>query len=96
MQHHDEQHESAGYGTYVLIWLSLLILTSLTVAVAGMQLGALSTSTALVIAGCKAALVFLYFMHLKYESMLLKGTLLIVLVTMVLFIGLTFFDVSFR
>lgn len=96
MDQRDEHHEPIGYGPFVLVWLSLLILTGLTVAVAGMDLGRLSMLTAIVIAGAKAALVFYFFMHLKYEESVFRLMLFITLITITLFIGITFLDVSFR
>jgi cytochrome c oxidase subunit 4 len=84
--------------TYVLVWIGLLILTGITVSVAGMNLGRLSISIALAIAAIKSGLVLNYFMHLKYEKGLLLFRLMIpgILALLVLFIGLTFFDVAFR
>jgi len=44
----------------------------------------------------KAGLVFFYFMHLKYEKPLLRIMVLVTLAVLILFIGLTFLDVSLR
>ncbi len=84
--------------TYVLVWVGLLILTGITVSLAGMNLGRFSISMALVIAVVKSGLVLNYFMHLKYEKGLWIFKLMIpsILAILVLFIGLTFFDVAFR
>lgn len=84
--------------TYVGVWVALVILTGVTVSVAGMNLGRLSILVALIIATLKAGLVLNYFMHLKYEERLLFFRLIIsgTLVLLILFIGLTFFDVAFR
>jgi cytochrome c oxidase subunit 4 len=83
---------------YVLVWVGLLILTGITVSMAGMDLGRLSVVVALIIAAVKSALVLNYFMHLKYEKGLLLFKLMIpgILALLVLFIGITFFDVAFR
>jgi cytochrome c oxidase subunit 4 len=84
--------------TYVLVWVGLLILTGVTVSLAGMDLGRLSVVVALIIAAVKSALVLNFFMHLKYEKDLLLFKLMIpgILAILVLFIGITFFDVAFR
>ena len=84
--------------TYVLVWVGLVILTGITVSVAGMNLGRFSISAALVIAAVKSGLVLNYFMHLKYEKGLWLFKLMIpgILALLVLFIGITFFDVAFR
>ncbi|HEY1463506.1 MAG TPA: cytochrome C oxidase subunit IV family protein [Terriglobales bacterium] len=53
---------------YYGIWLTLMVLTVVTAAVAFVDLGALNTVVALVIATFKAMLVVLFFMHVKYTS----------------------------
>jgi cytochrome c oxidase subunit IV len=55
---------------YVAIFLALMMLTAITVAVAFVDLGALNTVVALGVAVTKAALVILFFMHVKYSSRL--------------------------
>jgi cytochrome c oxidase subunit IV len=57
---------------YFSIFLALMILTAVTVAVAYYDLGALNTVVALSIAVTKAALVILYFMHVRYSPSLTK------------------------
>ena len=49
-----------------------MILTAVTVAVAYFDLGPLNTIAALSIAVTKAALVILYFMHVRYSPSLTK------------------------
>jgi cytochrome c oxidase subunit 4 len=51
--------------TAVATFVALLVLTTATVAAAYVDLGALSTVVALAIAGVKAAIVALWFMHLR-------------------------------
>ena len=51
----------------------------------------------LAIAGTKSVLVLLYFMHLRYEKRLLVKILMpIVVVTLAVFIGLTYTDILYR
>ena len=57
---------------YFAVFTSLMILTALTVAVAYYDLGPLNTILALSIAVTKAALVILYFMHVRYSPSLTK------------------------
>ena len=57
---------------YFVIFATLMILTAVTVAVAYYDLGALNTIVALSIAVTKAALVILYFMHVRYSPSLTK------------------------
>lgn len=101
MQHtHDsgtpEQHPAHAYGHYVLIWLGLVALTALTVALAGINLGRWVILTALTIAGIKGVLVLLHFMHLRTEDRIFKIFVLVSVVTLAIFIILTFFDYAFR
>ena len=85
------------YRTYVWVWVGLLILTGLTVSLAGMNLGRLSIAMVLAIAAIKSGLVLGYFMHLKYETgLLFKLMIPIVLAALTIFIGLTFTDIAFR
>ena len=74
------------------IWISLLILTGVTVAVADVDLGRANLWVALAIATLKASLVALFFMHLKYDhpfhAVILIGALLFVM----LFIGIAMLD----
>jgi cytochrome c oxidase subunit 4 len=61
---------------YVAIFLALMALTALTTWVAYIDLGALNVVIMLAIAGFKASLVVLWFMHARYESRLTKVTIL--------------------
>jgi cytochrome c oxidase subunit IV len=57
--------------TYALVFLALLVLTGLTTAIAFLDLGgSINTMVALAIAVCKALLVILYFMHVRYSDRL--------------------------
>jgi cytochrome c oxidase subunit IV len=82
--------------TYVRVWIGLILLTGMTVSVAGMALGSVSIFAALIIAGLKAGLVLSYFMHLKYEMLFLKLVLPGTVITLVVFIAIVFSDVAFR
>jgi len=55
---------------YLIIFVSLMVLTAVTVAVARLDLGSWNSIVALTIAVCKATLVVLYFMHIRYSSRL--------------------------
>ena len=52
---------------YLGIFLSLMVLTAVTVAAAYVNLGAFNIVIALAIASLKATLVVLYFMHARYS-----------------------------
>jgi cytochrome c oxidase subunit 4 len=98
MPYHDTSQEQhvVNYGTYILVWFALIVLTGLTVAVSGTNLGGFSVWTAILIAAIKTTLVLFVFMHLKYERPLFRWMILVALVAITIFIVLTFFDVSYR
>jgi cytochrome c oxidase subunit 4 len=89
------QH-SVSYATYLLIWLGLISLTATTVAVAGIDLGRWVILTALGIASIKTLLVLAIFMHLKFEDRVFRVFLAVALLTLAIFIVLTFFDYAFH
>ncbi|MDE0518866.1 MAG: hypothetical protein F4X95_03485 [Oligoflexia bacterium] len=63
-------HPIVPLNLYIKVLLSLLVLTFLTVVVAQLDFGMLNTFIAMGIATVKAALVLLFFMHLKYDNKL--------------------------
>jgi cytochrome c oxidase subunit IV len=93
--HHSAQTHIVGYGTYILIWLSLMSLSGLTVAVAGFDLGRWTVLTALAIATIKSALVLSVFMHMKFEDRLFRIFLFIAVLTLLIFFAMTFFDYAY-
>jgi cytochrome c oxidase subunit IV len=85
------------YARYVYIWLALLLLTAITVTMANLNLGRIAIIVVLAIAAGKSLLVLLYFMHLRWEKRpLFKLLVPIAVVTLAIFIGLTFTDVMNR
>ncbi|HZF52006.1 MAG TPA: cytochrome C oxidase subunit IV family protein [Polyangiaceae bacterium] len=73
-----ESAEAAGHGShlvplwkYFAVFVALLALTGLTVGAAFVNLGPFSNVAALAIAMLKAALVVLYFMHVRYSARLI-------------------------
>ncbi len=96
MEHSEARFHISYYGVYILVWLALVILTGITVFVAGLNVGHLTVLAALFIAALKSTLVLSYFMHLKYERGGFHILIPLVLVTLAIFLGLTFSDVAFR
>jgi cytochrome c oxidase subunit 4 len=78
--------------TYLLIFGALLALTALTTRVAYVNLGQWNTIVALVIACCKATLVVLFFMHLRWSTRLIRVVLLSALLWLAILISLTTTD----
>lgn len=91
-----EQKMERPLSTYVTVWLSLLVLTAVTVTVAGLDLGQWSVLGAIAIALVKATLVLLFFMHIKYEDRVFKVMLAVAVVTLTVIMLLTFVDTSYR
>ncbi|KAF0216088.1 MAG: caa(3)-type oxidase subunit [Geobacteraceae bacterium] len=85
-----------SYRTYIIVWLALLVLTAATWLVSYTDLGVMNAVAALFIASVKAALVALFFMHLRYESRLVWAFALFPLFFLALFIAGTVTDMLFR
>jgi len=75
---------------------ALFILTVITVMVSYYDFGSFNLLIAMVVATVKATLVALYFMHLKYDDKLYLTMLIMSLVFLSLFIGITMLDTMFR
>lgn len=70
---HAEHHVVTPF-TYGIVFITLLIFTGLTVIAAYIDLGIFNPVVALAIATIKAVIVILFFMHIKYQSKLIKMT----------------------
>ena len=80
-------HHARGY---LIVFAVLLILTALTVAVSSLSLtGPLAIALGVSIATAKAALVAMFFMHLKYERVIVYTTLTFTAVFCAALFGLT-------
>lgn len=90
---HDLAHHRK---TYRWVWAFLLVLTIITVWVAYFNFGVLNILVAMAIATLKAALVCLYFMHLKYDNKLNQVVFVSAFVFLAIFAGLTLSDELFR
>jgi cytochrome c oxidase subunit IV len=85
------------YAMYGWVWLGLVLLTGITVSVAGRELGGWAILIALAIAGMKSGLILNYFMHLGAEKLrVFKILIPLVIAVFVVFLLLTFADVAFR
>ena len=81
---------------YILIFATLIGFTALTTGVAFIDLGKWNTVAALAIAVCKASLVALFFMHLRWSSGLMRMVLLAAFLWFAILITLTLSDVFTR
>jgi cytochrome c oxidase subunit 4 len=66
----DPRHHVTSLAVYLTVFGALMVLTAITVVVAQFDFGLLNTPIALGIASVKAALVILYFMHVRHSSKL--------------------------
>ena len=78
------------------ILVLLMFMTFLTISVTSFNLGAFSVTIALLIAGFKGFMVLSYFMHLKYESLLLRILVGMVFVLFAVIVLITFIDYAYR
>jgi cytochrome c oxidase subunit 4 len=70
---HADHHVVTPF-TYSIVFATLLVFTGLTVLAAYIDLGIFNPVVALAIATIKAVIVILFFMHVKYQSKLIKMT----------------------
>ena len=78
--------------SYLTVFGTLMVLTTVTVAAAFTNLGSLNFPIAIAIAITKATVVVLFFMHVKYSSKLTKFVVASCLFFLACLFGLTFTD----
>jgi cytochrome c oxidase subunit 4 len=81
---------------YVTVFVALLVGTAITVSVAFLNLGPLNNVVALGIAGIKATIVILFFMHAKYSTRLVKLVIVSGFFWLVILIAFTLADFESR
>lgn len=86
------QHHVVPLKIYYAIFAILMVLTGVTVGVAYVDLGPINTVAALAIAGFKAMIVALFFMHVKYSTRLIMLTVIAGLYWMGIIFALTLSD----
>lgn len=89
--------QTMNYRSPLLVFIGLIILTVLTVLLAGLDVS--NTSALLIamsVASLKAALVLYFFMHLNHEPLIFKLFLGVAFFTLLAIFILTFSDYSFR
>lgn len=96
MNNPENQHHIVPYRTYVVILLALVCFTFLSILVTRYELGPLAVTAALLFATFKCTLVFLYFMHLKFDERIYGIMVSVVLFLLFIVIVGTFTDYSFR
>jgi cytochrome c oxidase subunit 4 len=78
--------------TYYTIFALLMVGTTTTVGAAFVDMGAFNTVVALAIACAKAALVVLFFMHVKYSTRLTWAVVATAIFFLFIMLALTFND----
>ena len=73
--------------TYLLVFVSLMVLTFATVAASRYDFGEANTVVAMAIAVLKATLVVLFFMHVKYSNRLVQLMVVAAFLWLALLIG---------
>jgi cytochrome c oxidase subunit IV len=96
MDQSDAHDHVMAYLTLIRVWLLLLLFTAMLVFVSTRFHEALAMWAMLVLTPLKAGLVLFYFMRLKYEKTFLKVMVIATLGVLIVFIGLTFSDISYR
>lgn len=92
----EEPHAPASYRSILVTYVALLLLAGSSVAISVSSLGAANIWAPLGIGVVQATLVVMFFMHMRQENWLWKALFLMTIMTLELFIGLTFVDVLFR
>ena len=92
---HAEHHIVSPF-EYCLVFASLLVGTGITVGAAYIELGVFNPIVALAIACTKACIVILFFMHVKYQSKLIKLTVAAGFFTFIVLITMTLCDYMSR
>ncbi len=90
-----KESKHQGYSIYILVWFGLLALTAVTVAVAGLNFGGLTVTTALLVASVKSFFVLKIFMHLGTEQKAFKIFVIVALFFIIISFVLLFSDYSF-
>ncbi len=88
---HEEHHIVTPF-QYLLVFATLLVGTGLTVLAAYFDMGPLNPIIALFIASFKAVVVILFFMHVYFQSRLIKMTVAAGFFTFLVLITMTLSD----
>jgi cytochrome c oxidase subunit 4 len=96
MSSNEHTNHQISYGTYFIVWLTLIGLTVLTVAIAGVNFGSIALFLAMTVAAIKSTFVISYFMHIKFDDKIFLVFLILALASLLVIFVLTIFDVFYR
>lgn len=91
----NENHVSSDSLNWTVLVI-LLILTTISILAIKIHLGAYTVALALILASIKVTIVLTYFMHLKFENLLLRLMVGGVFLLFAVVIAITFIDYYFR
>ena len=92
----ENKHHIIPLSTYIAVFISLIIMTIITIISSQYDFGSLNIIIALFIAAFKSSLVLLFFMHLYYDNKINMALILGSVLFVAIFIGLTMIDVTRR
>jgi cytochrome c oxidase subunit 4 len=91
-----EEHHPLGDNLLLKVYTALIILTGITVAASVLYPGKIGIAVATVVTPLKAALILMFFMHLRYEKRVFVIMFLVAVAILAIVMGLTFFDYLYR
>lgn len=91
-----EKTHIVPFRVHLIVLIALISLTMVSVEITRIELGTLTVTAALFIAGIKAALVLTYFMHLKFDNSIYRIMLIGVILLIGVVIFVTFLDYLYR
>lgn len=94
--HTHGEHHIVPYKTYGIILSILLLFTAISVAVTHIELDSLTIGVAIGLATIKSALVLYYFMHLKFDDIILRIMVIAVIAVLALVVLITLLDYIYR
>jgi cytochrome c oxidase subunit 4 len=92
----DHNNHISSDSTNWTVLVILLILTTISILAIKMHLGAFTVALALILASIKVTIVLTYFMHLKFENIILRLMVGGVFLLFAIVIAITFIDYYFR
>lgn len=92
----NEKVHVVPYRIYFYILVALIAFTFMSIGITSINLGAYSVLGALIFAMLKTYLVLTYFMHLKFDSLFLKLSVMSIFILLLIVIIITFLDYFYR
>lgn len=92
----NEKNHIVPYRVYFYILAALITFTFMSIGIININLGAYSVLGAMIFAILKSFLVLTYFMHLKFDTLFLKLSVLAVFLLLLVVVFITFLDYFYR